>query len=111
MKPFQLNQKEWTKGVISQRLDQRSYEVETPTGTYRRNRVYLRKSNEKPDIKQNHNYEENQDDKPSHEDIQNQDDTQTNHTTVPDKATHDGTRTRTGRRIREPVHLKDYVRK
>ena len=111
IKPFQLNQKEWTKGVISQRLDQRSYEVETPTGTYRRNRVYLRRSNEKSDTKQNHNYEENQDDKPSHENIQNQDDTQTNHTTVPDKATHDGTRTRTGRRIREPVHLKDYVRK
>lgn len=46
MKPFRLGQKEWKKAVVNRRLDDRSYEVETPEGTYRRNRVHLRKTGE-----------------------------------------------------------------
>ena len=48
MKPFQLGEKTWGKAIVNKRLDERSYEVETNSGTYRRNTVHLRKSNEKP---------------------------------------------------------------
>ena len=48
MKPFQLGEKKWGKAIVNKRLDERSYEVETNSGTYRRNRVHLRKSNEIP---------------------------------------------------------------
>ena len=46
MKPFTLGQKEWRKAVVSRRLDERSYEVETAEATYRRNRMHLKKTNE-----------------------------------------------------------------
>ena len=42
LKPFRLGQKEWSKGTVVARLDERSYDVQTPTGTYRRNRVHIR---------------------------------------------------------------------
>ena len=50
LKLFQHAQKEWKKGtVVVERLDERSYEIETADGsTYRRNRVHLRKTNEAP---------------------------------------------------------------
>ena len=48
IQPFQLGEKKWGKAIVNKRLDERSYEVETNSGTYRRNRVHLRKSNEKP---------------------------------------------------------------
>ena len=49
MKPFQLGQKEWKKGVVVERLDERSYEIDKGDGsTYRRNRFYLRKTNVPP---------------------------------------------------------------
>ncbi len=51
MKPMVLGKKTWDKGVITKRLDERSYEVETDSGTLRRNRVYLRKTSEpEPDV-------------------------------------------------------------
>ena len=47
LKPFQLGQKEWKKGVVVERLDERLYEIETADGsTYRRNRFHLRKTSE-----------------------------------------------------------------
>lgn len=46
MQPFIKGRKEWRKAVVTQRLDERSYEVDTGNGTYRRNRVHLRKSGE-----------------------------------------------------------------
>jgi hypothetical protein len=46
MKPFMLSQKEWQKGQVTKRLDERSYEVTTPSGIYRRNRVHLKKTSE-----------------------------------------------------------------
>ena len=49
MKPFQKHGRhEWKQGVVSKRLDERSYDVETATNTYRRNRVHLRRSTEQP---------------------------------------------------------------
>ena len=53
MKPFQLGSKEWKKGTITSRFDERSYMVETPDkDTYRRNRYHLRKTKENPDPKE-----------------------------------------------------------
>lgn len=51
IKPFQLGDKQWAKGTIVKRLDDRSYEVESNgyQGTIRRNRVHLRKSKELSD--------------------------------------------------------------
>ena len=39
MRPFTLGKKQWDKAVVTQRLDERSYEVETDGSTYRKNRV------------------------------------------------------------------------
>ncbi len=33
---------------MNRRLDERSYEVETPSGTYRRNRIHIRRTKEDP---------------------------------------------------------------
>ncbi|KAL5004974.1 hypothetical protein ScPMuIL_018430 [Solemya velum] len=44
MKPFSLNQKANIPGKIIKRLDERSYDVQTPKGTLRRNRIYIRKT-------------------------------------------------------------------
>ena len=47
LKPFVLRQKERKKGVVVERLDERSYEVEKADGSsYRRNRAHLKKTNE-----------------------------------------------------------------
>jgi len=45
LKPFQLGKREWQKGIVQKRLDERSYEVETPYNVVRRNRVHLRLTN------------------------------------------------------------------
>lgn len=51
MKPFQLGEKRWKKGVVVTRLDERSYIVDTPDGgSYRRNRLHLKKTPEPPPI-------------------------------------------------------------
>ena len=48
MKPFRLGDKIWKKAVVTARLDERSYTVETPEGgVYRRNRGHLKKTQEK----------------------------------------------------------------
>ena len=44
MKPYRLGDKKWQKGVICEKLDERSYRVDTGDGVYRRNRVHLRKT-------------------------------------------------------------------
>ena len=46
LKPFQLGNRKWQKGVVRSRLDERLYEVETPHHVVRRNRVHLRETNE-----------------------------------------------------------------
>ena len=49
MKPFQKHGRhEWKQAVVSKRLDERSYQVETATNTYRRNHVHLRRSTAHP---------------------------------------------------------------
>ena len=48
MRPFTLGKKTWEKATVARRHDDRSYEVETPTMNYRRNRVDLRRTEELP---------------------------------------------------------------
>jgi hypothetical protein len=49
MKPFKLGDKKWKKATVTERLDQRSYDVTVEDGaTYRRNRVHLKKTAELP---------------------------------------------------------------
>ena len=52
IKPMTLGNKIWKKGVISKRLDERSYDVNTDEETLRRNRVHLKKTNEKMEDEQ-----------------------------------------------------------
>ena len=42
MRPFRLGQKEREKATVVKRYDERSYEVETDSRSYRRNRVHLK---------------------------------------------------------------------
>ena len=42
MRPFRLGQQVWEQATVTKRHDERSYEVETEKGTYRRNRADLR---------------------------------------------------------------------
>ena len=47
LKPFQVGQREWKNDVVVERLDEKSYEIETADeSTYRRNRIYLRNTND-----------------------------------------------------------------
>jgi len=49
MKKFVLGQKDWKKGVVVERLDVRSYEVETADRSfYRPNKAHLKRTNELP---------------------------------------------------------------
>ena len=48
MRPFRLGQKAWEKATVVKRYNERSYEVETDTGSYRRNRVDLQQQQPTP---------------------------------------------------------------
>ena len=48
IQPLVAGKSRWTKGTVTKRLDERSYEVETDIGSYRRNRIHLRKIKERP---------------------------------------------------------------
>ena len=51
MRPLRPGEKEWRKALVVDRHDQRSYTMATSDGgTYRRNRVHLRKTQESPPI-------------------------------------------------------------
>jgi hypothetical protein len=46
MKPFRHGEKEWYKAKVLERLDERSYKVQTDQGIFRRNRIDLKKTQE-----------------------------------------------------------------
>jgi hypothetical protein len=56
MKPFSLTDKTWKKAVVQQRLDERSYVVQNEQGSYRRNRVDIKKTNEDFTMPQNQTF-------------------------------------------------------
>ena len=47
MRPFRLGKRVWEQATVTKRHDERSYEVETEKGTYRRNRADLREQSTK----------------------------------------------------------------
>ena len=50
MKPFVAGKKTWEKAMFKERVDERSYTVETANGdTYRRNKFHVRKTKESMD--------------------------------------------------------------
>lgn len=51
MKPFQTGEKKWQRGVVTARLDERWYLIDTPDGgSYRKNKFHLKKTQEPPPI-------------------------------------------------------------
>ena len=46
LQPFKLGRKDWSKGTVIKRLDERSYVIDTPKGVVRRNRQHLKKTTE-----------------------------------------------------------------
>lgn len=110
MKPFILGEKKWRKAVVTNRLDERSYEVQTPDATYRRNRMHLKKTEEPPpvDVPDKATDRRAASPRPRCE----PEVTQTVASpTVPNMATPAKTpmRTKSGRIVRPPAYLKDYV--
>ena len=47
LQPFRLGRKDWSRGTVVKRLDERSYVVDTPTGVLRRNRQHPKKTHER----------------------------------------------------------------
>ena len=125
MKPFVLGQKSWDKAEVTKRLDERSYEIQSAGTTYRRNRQHLVKTAEpsvQPDISEQPRPDTNVgSDQSAHQQSQapavqaspEQEHVQTSprtHPTGEKGATTSPRRTRSGRIIREPAKLSDYVR-
>ncbi|CAB4011661.1 Retrovirus-related Pol poly from transposon opus [Paramuricea clavata] len=72
IKRWKLGKKEWQLGSVRKRLDERPYEVQTPCGILRKNRIHLRKST--PSLNDN--------DTPSQNPVMRQSDEPTTSTTV-----------------------------
>jgi len=125
MKPFVLGQKSWNKAEVTRRLDERSYEVKSAGGTYRRNRQHLvltPKSTTQQDTPKQTKVDakvgSDQSDhlQPQFPAVQTR--SEGNHVPSSARKHHaEGTggtaapkRTRSGRIIREPAKLRDYVR-
>ena len=49
MRPFRLGQKSWDRAIVKRRYDERSYEVETNRGNFRRSRADIKKTAEQDD--------------------------------------------------------------
>jgi transposase InsO family protein len=48
LQPFTKGKKDWKKGTVVKRLDERSYDIETESRIYRRNRAHIKRTNEQP---------------------------------------------------------------
>ena len=51
MKPFSKSSKIWKKAMVTQRLDERSYLVQSQGEQYRRNREHLKKTHEETSVR------------------------------------------------------------
>jgi hypothetical protein len=130
LKPFKLGDRSWKKGVVTKRLDERSYEVATPDGArYRRNRVHLRHTQEAPPTMGNGDtYEEpqihpnptlnrsptrgsrgNGEQPPKQADIIVDMPVADTHGDNPQPPTERPTQRRTGRASKPPAYLSDYI--
>ena len=118
IKPFIQGQKEWKKGVVVERLDERSYQVETADGSsYRRKTVHFKRTNEPPPkltFEESPKAPSYPDDTGDRVHLEESFDTEEAPCSEPCKDTVEQdlvgmTRTRSGRIVKRPGHLKDYV--
>ena len=119
MQPLVQGKKGWEKAIVSRRLDQRSYVVETPSGIYRRNRVHLRKTRENPpgeptqrrDAQENVPANAQNADKPRQNPVVlNEEEPATKEARGQDTDNDMNTmKTRSGRTVKRPDYLKNYV--
>ena len=49
LQPFTKGKDLWKKGIITKKLDERSYEIQAGGTAYRRNRLHIKPSGEEPD--------------------------------------------------------------
>jgi transposase InsO family protein len=113
MKPFILGEKKWRKAVVTNRLDERSYEVQTPDATYRRNRMHLKKTAEPPPVDTDY-VPDRHTDRHAASPLPRSEPEVTPTVaspTVPNMTTPTKTpmKTRSGRVVRPPAYLKNYV--
>ena len=122
MKPFVLGQHTWKKAEVTRRLDERSYEVQTSGTTYRRNRQHLVKSpqpSSQQDLTKGPHPVPSADykvtipgqDTQHRASPQNQAEGTSGTTPLPNPLCDSGAvkRSRSGRAIKPPARLKDYV--
>ena len=134
MKPFVLGKKSWDKAEVTKRLDERSYEIQSSGTTYRRNREHLVKtaepavqqnnsergkadakigSDQKPDLKpqppvvQTSPRKDHVQPSPGKDHVQS---SPRKHHAGEQSTTPSPRHTRSGRVIREPAKLSDYIR-
>ncbi len=107
MKPIKNHERIWRKAIVTQKVDDRSYVVETPEeGTYRRNRYHLRKTKEAAPPKQVEPVVVTPADKPVDPPEQPEPAASLTPPTVP---VHTEVSSRPTRNRRPPSYLKDYV--
>ena len=116
MKPYKKGDKSWKKGVVQSKLGDRSYEVKTENGTFRRNRVDLRKTKENPpdsdSTSTSVNFEEIQDENSVEIHVPNTsvNSDESNNPPTPKVATPSPAPRRSLRNRQEPEKFKDYVK-
>ena len=134
MKPFVLGKKSWDKAEVTKRLDERSYEIQSSGTTYRRNREHLVKtaepaaqqnnsergkadakigSDQKPDLKPQPPVVQTSPGKDHVQPSPGKDHVQSSprkHHAGEQSTTPSPRHTRSGRVIREPAKLSDYIR-
>ena len=121
MKPFVFGQNTWKKAEVTRRLDERSYEVQASGTTYRRNRQHLVKTSQpskQQDLAKEPHPMPSADckvttpgqDTQHKASPQNQAEGTSDTTTMPNPCDSGAVkRSRSGRAIKPPARLKDYV--
>jgi len=118
MRPFRLGRKEWEKATVTKRYNERSYEVESTNGAYRRNRVDLKQTQTIPtkspaqDRKGNPEMTQNKDQNQTLAASPNKPTPETSHQPKEQRTTPAAVivQQRPKRAIKEPAYLKDYAR-
>ena len=119
MRPFQLGKRVWEQATVAKRPDERSYEVETEKGTYRRNRADLR---EQPIPQRSPQWtppvQQTSEQTPSDTPNKNQEKIQAGANSTQEASVQSGANQqvvhapaaqRPKRTVREPAYLKDYL--
>ena len=118
MQPYIKGDRRWKRATVRRRLDERSYEVETSEGLYRRNRRHLRKSAEAPVTTTEQPTVRSSSLDGNSEPVVEPAQSTVSAQVAPALTTHEDPapprceiKTRAGRDTRRPSYLKDYVKK